>query len=88
MTHSPPPGASRARIPGPRQYPPPHRRIRIGLRRRYLWGGTVALWVPTALVTYATTNTTLLPGLALLGSIPTCAAFARWAHKRHGRDPT
>ncbi|RVU24303.1 PrsW family intramembrane metalloprotease [Streptomyces antnestii] len=85
MTHAQPPGAPRARIPGPQQPPPSHPRIPAGLWRRWLWGG-LTLWVLTAAVTYATRNTTLLPTLILLGSFLVPAAFALWAYERHGRD--
>ncbi|MFF1449405.1 PrsW family intramembrane metalloprotease [Streptomyces sp. NPDC058274] len=85
MTQSPPPGAPRARIPGPQQPPPPYPSIRAGLWRRCLWGG-LALWALTALVTYATKNTTLLPTLILLGSFLVPVTFVLWAYERHGRD--
>ncbi|MFJ6655921.1 PrsW family intramembrane metalloprotease [Streptomyces sp. NPDC091377] len=86
MTHSsPPPGAPRARIPGPQQPSPAQPQIRAGLWRRCLWGG-LALWVLTALVTYATKNTTLLPTLILLGSFLVPVTFVLWAYERHGRD--
>lgn len=85
MTYSPPPGAPQARIPGPQQPPPPYPRIRPGLWNRCLWGG-LALWVLTALVTYATRNTTLLPTLILLGSFLVPVTFVLWAYERHGRD--
>ncbi|MFE0510942.1 PrsW family intramembrane metalloprotease [Streptomyces sp. NPDC058964] len=85
MTHSPPPGAPRARIPGPKQPPPPFPRIRAGLWRRCLGGG-LALWVLTALVTYTTKNTTLLPTLILLGGFLVPVTFVLWAYERHGRD--
>ncbi|MFE4664001.1 PrsW family intramembrane metalloprotease [Streptomyces sp. NPDC056716] len=88
MTHTPPPyGAPPARSPGPQQPPPPPTRppIRAGLWKRCLWGG-LALWVLTALVTYATKNSTLLPTLILLGSFLVPVTFALWAYERHGRD--
>ncbi|MGW1778701.1 PrsW family intramembrane metalloprotease [Streptomyces sp. NPDC002143] len=85
MSYSPPPGAPRARIPGPQQRPPASPRIRAGLWRRCLGGG-LALWALTALVTYATRNTTLLPTLILLGSFLTPVVFVLWAYERHGRD--
>ncbi|MFK0168246.1 PrsW family intramembrane metalloprotease [Streptomyces sp. NPDC090306] len=85
MTHPPPPGAPRARIPHPQQPPPPYPRIRAGLWRHCLWGGT-ALWALTAVVTYATQNTTLLPTLILLGSFLFPVTFVLWAYERHGRD--
>lgn len=59
--------------------------VRPGLWRRCLWGG-LALWVLTAVVTYATKNTTLLPTLILLGSFLVPAVFVLWAYERHGRD--
>lgn len=71
-THTPPP-------------PPPVETPRPGLWRRCLWGG-LALWALTAVVTYATENTTLLPTLILLGSFLVPAVFVLWAYERHGRD--
>ncbi|SDK97421.1 PrsW family intramembrane metalloprotease [Streptomyces indicus] len=56
-----------------------------GLWKRCLWGG-LALWLLTAVVTYATKNTTLLPTLILLGSFLVPAVFVMWAYERHGRD--
>nr|WP_202539026.1 PrsW family intramembrane metalloprotease [Streptomyces sp. SID8379] len=50
-----------------------------------MWGG-LALWVLTAIVTYATKNTTLLPTLIMLGSFLVPATFVLWAYERHGRD--
>ncbi|UXY27668.1 PrsW family intramembrane metalloprotease [Streptomyces sp. HUAS TT20] len=85
MTHSPPPGAPRARIPGPKQPPPPYPRIRAGLWRRCLGGG-LGLWVLTALVTYATRNSALLPTLILLGGFLVPVTFTLWAYERHSRD--
>ncbi|MET8830137.1 PrsW family intramembrane metalloprotease [Streptomyces sp. NPDC004610] len=86
MTHTPPPsGTPRARIPGPQQPPPDRPQIRAGLWKRCLWGG-LALWVLTALVTYATKNSTLLPTLILLGSFLVPVTFTLWAYERHGRD--
>ncbi|MFJ9814529.1 PrsW family intramembrane metalloprotease [Streptomyces sp. NPDC101151] len=85
MTHSPPPGMPRARIPGPGQPPPPYPRIGAGLWRRCLGGG-LALWVLTALATYTTRNTTLLPALILLGGFLVPVVFVLWAYERHGRD--
>ncbi|MFJ5263753.1 PrsW family intramembrane metalloprotease [Streptomyces sp. NPDC088387] len=85
MTHTPPPGTPRARIPGPQQPPSARPQIRPGLWRHCLWGG-LALWVLTALVTYATKNTTLLPTLILLGSFLVPVTFVLWAYERHGRD--
>ncbi|WUW13360.1 PrsW family intramembrane metalloprotease [Streptomyces sp. NBC_01465] len=58
---------------------------RPGLWKRCLWGG-LALWALTAVVTYATQNTTLLPTLILLGSFLTPAVFVLWAYERHGAD--
>ncbi|MEU3476802.1 PrsW family intramembrane metalloprotease [Streptomyces sp. NPDC033754] len=49
-------------------------------------GGGLALWILTAVVTYATENTTLLPTLILLGSFLVPAVFVLWAYERHGRD--
>ncbi|MER6075427.1 PrsW family glutamic-type intramembrane protease [Streptomyces sp. NPDC001817] len=85
MSHSPPPGAPKARIPGPQQPPPPYPRIAAGLWRRCLGGG-LALWVPAAWVTYETRNSMLLPTLILLGSFLVPVAFVLWAYERHGRD--
>ena len=85
MTQPPPPGTPRAHIPGPQQPPPSCPRTRTGLWRRCLWGG-LALWALTALVTYATRNTTLLPTLILLGSFLVPVVFALWAYEQHGRD--
>ncbi|MER8042856.1 PrsW family intramembrane metalloprotease [Streptomyces sp. NPDC094032] len=50
-----------------------------------MWGG-LALWALTAVVTYATENTTLLPTLILLGSFLVPAVFVLWAYERHGQD--
>ncbi|WP_394433944.1 PrsW family intramembrane metalloprotease [Streptomyces sp. SGAir0957] len=83
MTHPQPPGSPRAHIP--QQPLPPGPQVRAGLWKRCLWGG-LALWVLTALVTYATKNTTLLPTLILLGSFLVPAVFVLWAYERHGRD--
>ncbi|MEU5308408.1 PrsW family intramembrane metalloprotease [Streptomyces sp. NPDC021562] len=85
MTHSPFPGRPQARIPGPQQPPPPYPRIRAGLWKRCLGGG-LALWALTAMVTYTTGNTTLLPTLILLGSFLVPVVFVLWAYERHGRD--
>lgn len=85
MTHSPPPGAPRARIPGPQQPPSSYPRIRAGLWKHCLAGG-LTLWALTAAVTYATRNTTLLPTLILLGSFLVPVTFVLWAYERHGRD--
>ncbi|RSS51032.1 protease PrsW [Streptomyces sp. WAC01280] len=49
-------------------------------------GGGLALWILTAVVTYATENTTLLPTLILLGSFLVPAVFVLWAYERHGQD--
>ncbi|MEU5215875.1 PrsW family intramembrane metalloprotease [Streptomyces sp. NPDC020807] len=73
-THTPPPPAA-----------PPVPQPRPGLWKRCLWGG-LALWVLTAVVTYATENTTLLPTLILLGSFLVPAVFVLWAYERHGQD--
>ncbi|AOR34183.1 hypothetical protein BFF78_26815 [Streptomyces fodineus] len=85
MSHSPPPGTPRARIPGPQQPPPPYPRIAAGLWRRCLGGG-LALWALIAWVTYETRNSALLPTLILLGSFLLPVAFILWAYERHGRD--
>ncbi|MFI1362419.1 PrsW family intramembrane metalloprotease [Streptomyces griseochromogenes] len=85
MTHSPPPGMPRARIPGPQQPPPPYPRIGAGLWRRCLGGG-LALWASAALATYATRSTTPMPTLILLGGFLLPVVFVLWAYERHGRD--
>ncbi|MFF3161719.1 PrsW family glutamic-type intramembrane protease [Streptomyces sp. NPDC003273] len=85
MTHSPPPGAPRARIPGPGQPPPPFPRIGAGLWRRCLRGG-LALWALTAVTAYTTRGTVPLPALVLLGGFLLPVAFVLWAYERHGRD--
>jgi RsiW-degrading membrane proteinase PrsW (M82 family) len=59
--------------------------IRAGLWRRCLGIG-LALWALTAVLTYATKNTTLLPTLILLGSFLVPVTFVLWAYERHGRD--
>ncbi|CAM5522970.1 hypothetical protein GCM10010222_22280 [Streptomyces tanashiensis] len=64
---------------------PPVPQPRPGLWKRCLGGG-LALWTLTAVVTYATENTTLLPTLILLGSFLVPAVFVLWAYERHGRD--
>ncbi|MEU9439751.1 PrsW family glutamic-type intramembrane protease [Streptomyces sp. NPDC048304] len=85
MSHSPPPGAPKARIPGPQQPPPPYPRIAAGLWRRCLGAG-LALWVSAAWVTYETRNSTLLPTLILLGGFLVPVVFVLWAYERHVRD--
>ncbi|MFC4506807.1 MULTISPECIES: PrsW family intramembrane metalloprotease [Streptomyces] len=85
MTYSPPPGTPRARIPGPQQPPPAQPRIRAGLWKRCLVGG-LGLWALTALVTYVTGNTALLPTPILLGSFLVPVCFVLWAYEWHGRD--
>lgn len=85
MSHSPPPGTPKARIPGPQQPPPPYPRIAAGLWRRCLGGG-LALWGLTAWVTHETRISMLLPTLILLGSFLVPVAFVLWAYERHGRD--
>ncbi|MFD3560153.1 PrsW family intramembrane metalloprotease [Streptomyces sp. NPDC058686] len=85
MTHAQPPGAPRARIPGPQRPPSSVPQIRAGLWKHWLWGG-LALWALTAVVTFATRNTTLLPTLILLGSFLVPGAFVLWAYERHARD--
>ncbi|MEU6549867.1 PrsW family glutamic-type intramembrane protease [Streptomyces sp. NPDC046915] len=84
MTY-PPPGTPRARIPSPLQPPPPYPRIRAGLWRRLLSGG-LAVWALTALATYATADTALLPTVILLGGLLLPVAFVLWAYERHGHD--
>ncbi|MFH8517741.1 PrsW family intramembrane metalloprotease [Streptomyces gelaticus] len=85
--HSEPGGPSPAAPSAPPhpQGPPAPPQPRAGLWKRCLWGGT-ALWLLTAVVTYATRNTNLLPTLILLGSFLVPAVFALWAYERHGRD--
>ncbi|MGW0963876.1 PrsW family intramembrane metalloprotease [Streptomyces gelaticus] len=85
--HSEPGGPSPAAPSAPShpQGPPAPPQPRAGLWKRCLWGGT-ALWLLTAVVTYATRNTNLLPTLILLGSFLVPAVFALWAYERHGRD--
>ncbi|MGW1170113.1 PrsW family glutamic-type intramembrane protease [Streptomyces sp. NPDC002550] len=85
MSHFPPPGTPKARIPGPQQPPPPYPRIAAGLWRRCLGGG-LAMWVLIAWVTYETRNSALLPTLILLGSLLVPVVFVLWAYERHGRD--
>lgn len=85
MSHSPPPGTPKARIPGPQQPPPPYPRIAAGLWRRCLGGGT-ALWALTAWITYETRSATLLPTLILLGGFLIPVVFTLWAYERHSRD--
>ncbi|MFE7468222.1 PrsW family intramembrane metalloprotease [Streptomyces sp. NPDC057499] len=65
--------------------PPAPSQPRRGLWKRCLWGG-VALWLLTAIITYTTQNTNLLPTLILLGSFLIPAVFVLWAYERHGRD--
>ncbi len=50
------------------------------------WAAGGRTWTLTAIVTYTTENTTLLPTLLLLGSFLTPVAFTLWAYERHGRD--
>ncbi|MEV5880847.1 PrsW family intramembrane metalloprotease [Streptomyces sp. NPDC052101] len=85
MSHPPPPGTPKARIPGPQQPPPPYPRIGAGLWRRCLGGG-LALWALAAWVTYETRTSTLLPTLILLGGFLVPVVFVLWAYERHGRD--
>ncbi|OIJ85043.1 PrsW family intramembrane metalloprotease [Streptomyces colonosanans] len=85
MTQPPPPGTPTVHVPAPPKPPPPYPRIRAGLWKRALWGG-LTLWALTAIVTYATKNTTLLPTVILLGSFLTPVTFVLWAYERHGRD--
>ncbi|MET8943928.1 PrsW family glutamic-type intramembrane protease [Streptomyces sp. NPDC004542] len=81
----PPPGAPRARIPGPQQPPPPYPRIRAGLWRRFLGGG-LAVWALTVLAAYATADTALLPTPILLGGFLLPVVLVLWAYERHGCD--
>lgn len=67
------------------QGPPAPPQPRPGLWKRCLWGG-IALWLLTAIVTYTTRNSNLLPTLILLGSFLVPAVFVLWAYERHGRD--
>ncbi|WP_432026950.1 PrsW family glutamic-type intramembrane protease [Streptomyces sp. 1222.5] len=85
MTHSPPPGRPRARIPRPQQPPPPYPHIGAGLWRRALCGA-LALWVPAACVAYLTRSTATLPMLILLGGFAVPVAYVLWAYERHARD--
>ncbi|MFH8724152.1 PrsW family intramembrane metalloprotease [Streptomyces termitum] len=71
--------------PPPAPPPPAEAGPRPGLWKRCLAGG-LALWVLTAVVTYGTANTTLLPTLILLGSFLVPGVFVLWAYERHGRD--
>ncbi|MFC7305431.1 PrsW family intramembrane metalloprotease [Streptomyces monticola] len=76
--------------PAPSAPPPPplgHADLQIspGLWKRCLWAG-LALWVLTAIVTYTTQNSTLLPTLIMLGSFLVPAVFVLWAYERHGAD--
>ncbi|MGH4035531.1 PrsW family intramembrane metalloprotease [Actinomycetota bacterium Odt1-20B] len=59
--------------------------VKPGLWKRCLWGG-LALWLLTAVITYATKNTNLLPTLILLGSFLVPGVFVLWAYEKHGRD--
>ncbi|MEU2352350.1 PrsW family glutamic-type intramembrane protease [Streptomyces misionensis] len=85
MSHPPPPGAPRARIPGPQQPLPPFPRIGAGLWRRCLGGG-LAVWAATACVTWATRSTAPLPALVLLGAFLVPVVLVLWAYERHARD--
>lgn len=80
-----PPPAHAPHDPSNPSAPPNTPTPRPGLWKRCLWGG-IALWFLTAVVTYATQNTTLLPTLILLGSFLVPAVFVLWAYERHGRD--
>ncbi|GGY19579.1 hypothetical protein GCM10010299_26280 [Streptomyces tanashiensis] len=79
--HEYPPTAQTAPLPSAPPVPQP----RPGLWKGCLGGG-LALWILTAVVTYATENTTLLPTLLPLGSSLAPAVFVLWAYERHGRD--
>ncbi|WP_317443463.1 PrsW family glutamic-type intramembrane protease [Streptomyces collinus] len=85
MTHSPPPGMPRARIPGPQQPPPPFPRIAAGLWKRCLAGG-LATWTLIAVAAYATRSAAALPALVLLGGFLVPVVFVLWAYERHSRD--
>ncbi|MET8586753.1 PrsW family glutamic-type intramembrane protease [Streptomyces collinus] len=85
MTHSPPPGMPRARIPGPQQPPPPFPRIAAGLWKRCLAGG-LAAWTLLAVAAYATRGAAALPTLVLLGGFLVPVVFVLWAYERHSRD--
>lgn len=85
VTQNQPPGAPRARVPGPQQPPPSYPRIRVGLWKQFLGIG-LTLWTLTAIITYATKSATPLPTLILLGSFLVPVVFALWAYERHGRD--
>ncbi|MEU7136041.1 PrsW family intramembrane metalloprotease [Streptomyces sp. NPDC046261] len=70
--------------PGPPPPPPGVPPARTRLWWRCLVGG-VLLWAATAVVTYGTRNTNLLPTLILLGSFLTPTVFVLWAYERDGR---
>ncbi|MEW2618856.1 PrsW family glutamic-type intramembrane protease [Streptomyces sp. NPDC048106] len=85
MSHPPPPGTPKARIPHPQQPPPPYPRIGAGLWQRCLSGG-LAVWVPTAGVALAARSTAALATPVLLGAFLVPVVFVLWAYERHGRD--
>ncbi|MET9442463.1 hypothetical protein [Streptomyces sp. NPDC006610] len=83
MTHSPPPGAPRARIPAPRKPPPPRPEPQLVFWRRCLWGWTT-VWAITVLVT-CVGDPARLPAALLLGGPVIPAALAVWAYGRRSR---
>ncbi|MET7284445.1 PrsW family glutamic-type intramembrane protease [Streptomyces sp. NPDC005573] len=85
MSHSPPPGRPKARIPGPQQPLPPYPRIGAGLWRRCLHAGLV-LWALAAVTAYVTRSPAPLPALILLSGLLAPVVFVLWAYERHGRD--
>ncbi|WDO08286.1 PrsW family intramembrane metalloprotease [Streptomyces murinus] len=85
MSHPPPPGTPKARIPHPQQPPPPYPRIGAGLWRRCLVGG-LAVWVPAAGLALATRSAAALAVPVLLGAFLAPVVFVLWAYERHGRD--
>ncbi|MFF4749909.1 hypothetical protein ACWD5R_19565 [Streptomyces sp. NPDC002514] len=87
MTHSPPPGAPRARIPGPRRSPPARRRGRASRWRRRLWY-VPAVPVLAALFAYAAENARSLAALLLFAGSLLCAVLALRTPKGHDRDST
>ncbi|MGW3267771.1 PrsW family glutamic-type intramembrane protease [Streptomyces sp. NPDC001056] len=85
MSHPPPSGTPKARIPHPQQPPPPYPRIGAGLWKRCLGGG-LAVWAPAAVLAVVTRSTAALPTPVLLGGFLVPVVFVLWAYERHGRD--
>ncbi|MFH8340450.1 PrsW family glutamic-type intramembrane protease [Streptomyces sp. AM6-12] len=85
MSHPPPPGTPRARIPRPQQPPPPYPRIGAGLWRRCLVGG-LAVWGPATGLALATRSTAALVTPALLGTFLVPVVLVLWAYERGARD--